>query len=44
VRYLVLVRRHGLGEEPEEILLRDAPILLAIAGWAVTAALVLSLS
>jgi len=44
VRYLILVRRHGLGEEPEEILLRDAPILLAIAGWAVTAALVLSLS
>jgi len=43
-RYLVLVRRHGLGEEPEEILLADVPILVAIAGWTLTAALVLTLS
>jgi 4-hydroxybenzoate polyprenyltransferase len=43
-RYLVLVRRHGLGEEPEEILLADVPILVALAGWTVTAALVLTLS
>jgi len=43
-RYLVLVYRRGLGEEPEEILLRDLPILLLVASWAVTAALVLTLS
>lgn len=44
LRYFVLVHRHGLGEEPEEILLRDIPILLLLASWTVTAALVLSLS
>jgi 4-hydroxybenzoate polyprenyltransferase len=43
-RYLVLVYRRGLGEEPEEILLRDVPILLLLASWAVTAGLVLTLS
>jgi 4-hydroxybenzoate polyprenyltransferase len=43
-RYLVLVHRDGLGEAPEEILLSDAPILLAIGSWAVTAALVLTLT
>jgi hypothetical protein len=43
-RYLVLVHRHGLGEEPEEILLTDVPILLAIGSWAVTAGLVLMLT
>lgn len=43
-RYLVLVRRHGLGEAPEEILLTDVPILLAVGSWVVTAALVLTLS
>ncbi len=43
-RYLVLVHRHGLGEEPEEILLTDVPILLAIGSWAVTAGLVLTLT
>jgi hypothetical protein len=40
----VLVYRRGLGEEPEEILLRDVPILLLLASWAVTAGLVLTLS
>lgn len=43
-RYLVLVFRSGLGEAPEEILLTDVPILLAIGGWAVTAAMLLTLS
>jgi 4-hydroxybenzoate polyprenyltransferase len=43
-RYLVLVHRHGLGEEPEEILLTDVPILIAIGSWAVTAGLVLTLT
>jgi 4-hydroxybenzoate polyprenyltransferase len=44
VRYLVLVRRDGLGERPEEVLLTDAPILLAVGSWALTAALVLALT
>jgi len=37
---------HGrdLGEEPEEILLRDLPILLCIAGWAVCAAIILAVT
>jgi 4-hydroxybenzoate polyprenyltransferase len=43
-RYFVLIHRHGLGEEPEEILLTDVPIVLAIGSWAVTAALVLTLT
>ena len=30
-RYLLLVHRQDLGEEPEEVLLRDVPILAAIA-------------
>jgi 4-hydroxybenzoate polyprenyltransferase len=41
-RYLVLVHGHGLGEEPEEILLTDQQILLAIGAWALTAALILT--
>ncbi|HLY85192.1 MAG TPA: UbiA family prenyltransferase [Gaiellaceae bacterium] len=43
-RYLLLVHRHGAGEEPEEVLLGDAPILVVLVAWAVTAALVLTLS
>ncbi len=43
-RYLLLIHRHGLGEEPEEILLTDSPILLAIGAWALTAVLVLTLT
>jgi 4-hydroxybenzoate polyprenyltransferase len=41
-RYLLLMHRRDLGEEPEEILLRDLPILLCIAAWAVSAAVILS--
>jgi 4-hydroxybenzoate polyprenyltransferase len=44
LRYLVLVHRDGLGEAPEDVLLSDSPILLAIGGWVVTAALVLTLT
>jgi hypothetical protein len=43
-RYLLLMHARDLGEEPEEVLLRDAPILLCIAGWAVTAAIILSVT
>jgi 4-hydroxybenzoate polyprenyltransferase len=41
-RYLLLMHRRDLGEEPEEILLRDRPILACIAGWAVCAATILA--
>jgi 4-hydroxybenzoate polyprenyltransferase len=40
-RYLLLIHRQDLGEEPEEVLLRDPPILLCIAAWAVCAAVIL---
>jgi 4-hydroxybenzoate polyprenyltransferase len=43
-RYLVLVHRHELGEEPENVLLSDTPVLVCIAAWAVAAALILRLA
>jgi len=43
-RYLLLMHRRDLGEEPEEVLLRDPPILLCIAGWAVAAAVILAVT
>jgi 4-hydroxybenzoate polyprenyltransferase len=43
-RYLLLIHRQDLGEEPEEVLLRDAPILICIAGWGVCAAVILALT
>ena len=43
-RYLLLIHRHDLGEEPEQVLLSDVPILAAVVGWALTAALILLLT
>jgi 4-hydroxybenzoate polyprenyltransferase len=43
-RYLLLVHRDDVGEEPEQVLLTDVPILLAVAGWIVTAASILVLT
>ena len=43
-RYLLLIHRQDLGEEPEEVLLRDRPILACIAAWAVCAAVILVLT
>jgi 4-hydroxybenzoate polyprenyltransferase len=43
-RYLLLMHRRDLGEEPEEVLLRDRPILLCIASWAVCAAVILAVT
>ncbi|MFL5920553.1 MAG: UbiA family prenyltransferase [Gaiellaceae bacterium] len=42
-RYLLLMHRDDIGEEPEQVLLTDVPILLAVAGWIVTAAAILAL-
>jgi 4-hydroxybenzoate polyprenyltransferase len=43
-RYLLLIHRRDLGEEPEEILLRDLPLLSCIVAWAVCAAIVLAVT
>jgi 4-hydroxybenzoate polyprenyltransferase len=43
-RYLLLLHRHDLGEEPENVLLSDAPLLLTIAAWAATSATILALT
>jgi 4-hydroxybenzoate polyprenyltransferase len=43
-RYLLLIHRRELGEEPEEVLLRDRPILLCIGAWAICAAVILGLT
>jgi 4-hydroxybenzoate polyprenyltransferase len=41
-RYLLLVHRDEIGEEPEQVLLTDLPIIVAVAGWIVTAAAILA--
>ena len=41
-RYLLLVHRDDIGEEPEQVLLTDVPIILAVAGWISTAAVILA--
>jgi 4-hydroxybenzoate polyprenyltransferase len=43
-RYLVLVHRHDLGEEPEHLLLSDRVILATVAAWAVLSAVVLAVT
>jgi 4-hydroxybenzoate polyprenyltransferase len=41
-RYLLLLQRESAGEEPENVLVRDAPILACVAAWAVTCAVILA--
>jgi hypothetical protein len=36
------MHREDLGEEPENVLLTDIPILATIAAWAVTSAVILA--
>jgi 4-hydroxybenzoate polyprenyltransferase len=43
-RYLLLLHRHDLGEEPEDILLTDVPLILTLVGWAATSAVILALT
>ncbi len=40
-RYLHLLHRHAAGEEPENVLLGDPPILIAVAAWAASCAAIL---
>ena len=41
-RYIALLRRGGAGEEPENVLVRDVPILVTVALWTLTCAIVLA--
>jgi hypothetical protein len=43
-RYLLLVHRQGLGEEPDAVLVKDVPILVTVALWAATCAAILALT
>jgi hypothetical protein len=40
-RYLLLLHRHDLGEEPENVLLTDVPLLLTVASWVATSGAIL---
>lgn len=40
-RYLLLLHRSGVGEEPEKVLATDVPILATVALWAVACAAIL---
>jgi hypothetical protein len=44
LRYLLLVHRRRAGEDPENILLGDAPTLASVAAWAATCSVILALS
>ncbi len=41
-RYLQLLHRHAAGEEPENVLLGDVPILVTVAAWAAVCAAILA--
>jgi hypothetical protein len=43
-RYLLLLHRHDLGEEPENVLLTDVPLIVTMVGWAATSAVILALT
>jgi 4-hydroxybenzoate polyprenyltransferase len=43
-RYLLLLHRRDLGEEPENVLLTDVPLLVTIAAWAATCAVILAVT
>jgi 4-hydroxybenzoate polyprenyltransferase len=41
-RYLLLLHRRGLGEEPETLLVEDLPLLVTVALWAAACAAILA--
>jgi len=41
-RYLLLLHRRGLGEEPESLLVEDLPLLVTVAVWAAACAVILA--
>ena len=43
-RYLLLLHRPGVGEEPDALLVEDLPLLATVATWAATCAVVLAIA
>lgn len=43
-RYLLLLHRRGLGEEPEALLVEDLPLLATVAAWAAASGVILTLT
>jgi 4-hydroxybenzoate polyprenyltransferase len=43
-RYLLLLHRRDFGEEPENVLLTDPPLLVTVAAWAATCATILAVT
>jgi 4-hydroxybenzoate polyprenyltransferase len=43
-RYLLLIHREDLGEEPEQVLLTDLPIIATVCLWVATAAVILAVT
>ena len=43
-RYLLLLHRRGLGEEPETLLVEDLPLLVTVAAWAAACAVILAVT
>jgi hypothetical protein len=43
-RYLFISLTHNEGGSPEEVLLKDKPIILCIVGWMITSMIVLTAS
>ena len=41
-RYVSLVRRHELGQEPERLLVQDAPLLAAVLAWVALSGIILA--
>jgi 4-hydroxybenzoate polyprenyltransferase len=41
-RYILLLNRQEIGEEPDQVLVSDLPILAAVAAWALTCGVVLA--
>ncbi|HET6384037.1 MAG TPA: decaprenyl-phosphate phosphoribosyltransferase [Armatimonadota bacterium] len=43
-RYLYLVQKRNLGDAPEDLVFRDPPLLIAVLGWTLTAAVAMAVS
>jgi 4-hydroxybenzoate polyprenyltransferase len=43
-RYLYLIHRHDVGEEPDRVAVTDVPIIVTVALWVGTAAVILAVS
>lgn len=43
-RYVLLLNRQEIGEEPDQVLVSDLPILAAVAAWALTCGVVLAVA